>query len=131
MERGRSLSELGRTLTWVDLRAFVKYLPPSSHFRQAEHPDLARQLHWAQRLAEPDVVLLGDIYDLLEAQMYLRAGQSPPETTSLQRFAQRLMTAGQDQQGSSGGGAQAGSVQRKRLSADQIRAKLNLEKPQN
>lgn len=35
VERGRSLSELGRTLRWTDLAAVLVHLPPDSHMRKA------------------------------------------------------------------------------------------------
>lgn len=34
IERGRSLSEMGRTLRWSDLSAILIHLPPDSHMRK-------------------------------------------------------------------------------------------------
>lgn len=35
LERGRSLSELGRTLRWTDIHALLLHLPPDSYMRKA------------------------------------------------------------------------------------------------
>lgn len=35
IERGRSLSELGRTLRWTDIHALLLHLPPDSYMRKA------------------------------------------------------------------------------------------------
>lgn len=91
MERGRSLSELGSTLRWSDLAAFVRFLPASSHFRSVEEPDLARRLSWLEGLADPQVILVGELYDLVEAALYGRAGQDPPAERIVQRLGQRAL----------------------------------------
>lgn len=125
MERGRSLSELGRSMRWSDLRAFIGFLPASSHFRREEEPEQARALAWVEGLSTPQAALLGDLVDLIEADMLLRAGQKPPDRTAIQRLAQRA-TAGEKH-------AQVESKPKgkKRKTPEEIRAQLGLKKPAN
>lgn len=92
IERGRSLHELGHTFTWSDLRAFIAFLPPTSHFRREEDPEQARRVEWAQRLSDPQIILLGDLFDLMQADMFIRAGESPPGQTSRQRLFEQLVS---------------------------------------
>lgn len=87
LERGRTLHELGRTMTWSDIAAFLRYAPPSSHFWEAENPDQARQVRWLQDLSTPVTTILGTIADVLEADQCLRVGQQPPERGIVARLA--------------------------------------------
>lgn len=89
MERGRSLSELGRSMTWSDLRAFITHLPPTAHYWRMEEPDRAMQSAWAEALSTPQTILLGQLFDLLETDILLRAGQQPSETGIITRLANR------------------------------------------
>lgn len=126
MQRGRSLSELGRTMRWSDLRAFIGFLPASSHFRREEEPEQARALSWIEGLSTPQAALLGEMVDLIEADMLLRAGQKPPEQTAIQRLAQRV-TAGEKKPTAPRPTAKG----KKRKTSEEIRAQLGLRKPAN
>nr|DAJ61529.1 MAG TPA: hypothetical protein [Caudoviricetes sp.] len=126
MERGRSLSELGRSMRWSDLRAFIGFLPASSHFRREEEPEQARALAWLEGLSTPQAALLGDLVDLIEADMLLRAGQNPPDRTAIQRLAQRA-TAGEKQRAQ----VESKPKGKKRKTPEEIRAQLGLKKPAN
>lgn len=90
MECGRSLSELGRSMTWSDLRAFILHLPLTSHFWCKEEPEKARQSAWVESLAAPHTIVLGQLYDLMEADFLLRAEQQPSEVGIVQRLAGRV-----------------------------------------
>lgn len=125
MERGRSLSELGRSMRWSDLRAFIGFLPASSHFRREEEPEQARALAWLEGLSTPQAALLGDLVDLIEADMLLRAGQKPPDRTAIQRLAQRA-TAGEKH-----AQVESNPKGKKRKTPEEIRAQLGLKKPAN
>lgn len=126
MERGRSLSELGRSMRWSDLRAFIGFLPASSHFRCEEEPEQARALAWLEGLSTPQAALLGDLVDLIEADILLRAGQNPSDRTAIQRLAQRA-TAGKNQHAQ----VESKPKGKKRKTPDEIRAQLGLKKPAN
>lgn len=62
MERGRSLSELGRRLRWTDVRAFMMCLPSTSYFREQQNPKAALHARWST----PEVQLLGLLVDAAE-----------------------------------------------------------------
>lgn len=133
MERGRSLSELGRGLRWSDLRAFIAYLPASSHFRREEEPEKARMLDWIEGLATPQAALLGELVDLVEADVFLRAGQKPPDSRSIvQRLAERV-TVGEKKSASVQSAPEKAprTVRKPRKSPEQVRAQLGLNKPAN
>lgn len=99
MERGRSLSELGRSMTWSDLRAFIYYLPASSHFRRKEDPEEASKIAWIEGLATPQSTLLGELYDLLETHLLVSAGQQRHLDPIVKRLAQNAMDSRQVEQG--------------------------------
>ena len=52
---------------------------------------MARQVEWAEKISDPQVVLLGDLFDLIQADMFLRVGETPPEKSSRQRLLSRLV----------------------------------------
>lgn len=93
LERGRSLDELGRTLSWSDIAALVQFSPTSSHFWAAENPEQARALRWLEGLSSPEATLLGELYDMTEAGKCLQAGQDPPETGIIARLSKRALDA--------------------------------------
>lgn len=43
LDRGRTLRELGATLTWWDIKTLLIHLPPDSHTMRLLHPDVYRQ----------------------------------------------------------------------------------------
>lgn len=122
MERGRSLSELGRSMTWSDLRAFILHLPVTSHFWRKEEPERARQSAWVESLAAPHTIVLGQLYDLMETDLLLRAGQQPSELGIVQRLAGRVREPRREVRQS--GVREPGEKKRKR-SAAEIRAQLD------
>lgn len=126
MEHGRSLSELGRSMRWSDLRAFISFLPASSHFRREEEPEQARALAWLEGLSTPQAALLGDLVDLIETDMLLRAGQKPPDRTAIQRLAQRA-TAREKQHTQ----MESKPKGKKHKTPEEIRAQLGMKKPAN
>lgn len=71
LERGRSLAELGKTMRWTDIRAFLLYAPPTSNYRRAVDPEEARREEYQLALMEPTNRLLGDVVDQLQ---WLRRG---------------------------------------------------------
>lgn len=70
LERGRSLSELGRTLRWSDVKAMLLHLPATSHSRRLLAPEAARAAEWTT----PLMLLLGQMYDAWEIDALLRRG---------------------------------------------------------
>lgn len=110
-------------MRWSDLRAFIRYLPATSHFRREEEPEEAFKVAWIEGIATPQMVLLGELFDLLHADLYLQRGQQPPPGTILDRLAQRgEAPAGEPAEQTPV--QQARPVQRARKSAAQIRAQL-------
>lgn len=70
LERGRSLSELGRTLRWSDLKAMLIHLPDTAHVRRVLAPEAARLAEWMT----PTNILLGALYDAWEVDALIRKG---------------------------------------------------------
>lgn len=91
MERGRSLSELGRSMTWSDLRAFIRYLPADSHFRREEEPEETFKVAWLEQLATPQMAVLGEMFDLMQVDLLARAGQEPTVQKILSQLAARVI----------------------------------------
>lgn len=122
LERGRSLDELGRTLSWSDIAALVQFSSASSHFWAVENPEQARALRWLEGLSSPEATLLGELYDMTEAGKYLQAGQDPPETGIIARLSKRALDA-------AGATQQAEKPARRRAkSAAKIRNLVNARK---
>lgn len=113
------MGELGRTMRWSDLRAFVNHLPATSHFWRAEEPEEAARLAWVEGLATPQSLLLGELYDLVDWYIMARAGQQPNEPI-VQRMSQRVM----GERSRETGGKDAAPARRPRKSAAEIRAQL-------
>lgn len=93
LEHGRSLDELGRSMSWVDIAAMVQFSSTSSHFWAAENPEQARATRWLEELSTPQSTLLGELYDLVVADQYLRAGHEPPDKGIISRLAKRVLDA--------------------------------------
>ena len=58
-------------MRWTDLRAFLLYAPPTSHYRRAIDPEGTRREEYQLALMEPTNRLLGDVVDQLQ---WLRQG---------------------------------------------------------
>lgn len=71
LERGRSLAELGTTMRWTDLRAFLLHAPPTSYYRRQTDPSTARREEYQLALMNPTNRLLGELFDQLQ---WLRQG---------------------------------------------------------
>lgn len=93
LERGRSLNELGRSMSWADIAAMVQFSSTSSHFWAAENPEQARAVRWLEGLSSPEATLLGELYDMTEAGKYLQAGKDPPGTGIIARLSKRALDA--------------------------------------
>lgn len=96
LERGRSLDELGSTLRWTDLIAFLQFLPPESNYMTARHPDTARRMRWLTELNSPQSFLLGEIHDRIETIQILLSGGIHPNKGILGR-ARDALTGAQPQ----------------------------------
>lgn len=71
LERGRSLAELGTTMRWTDIRAFLLHAPPTSYYRRQVDPAAARREEYQLALMNPTNRLLGELFDQLQ---WLRQG---------------------------------------------------------
>lgn len=80
-----------------------------------EEPEQAARLVWAEEIAKPQVMLVGELYDLVEAVVMMRAGQDRGQPI-LARMMQRQ--AGADE------GVKAAAPARRRKTAQEIRAQL-------
>lgn len=87
LERGRSLSELGKTLRWTDIEALLLHLPSTSHVRRKIAPEAARAAEWTT----PTAQLLGAIYDHVERTELERRGV--PEEHLPDTVISRVLTA--------------------------------------
>lgn len=122
MERGRSLSELGRSLRWSDLYAFIQFLPPNSHTKKVLAPDLAKQWERNQRVNEwnsPVVRLLGQIFDSWYA---IKLASNGAQANDMKPIVWQLATQdlGLDEEASQ----EEKPAKRKQLSAAEIRARV-------
>lgn len=79
MATGRSLSELGTTLRWSDLNAFLIHLPSTSHTRAQLAPDLTEETLRLEQWTRPEMLLLGIFYDAWERNELLRRAVEPEE----------------------------------------------------
>lgn len=66
MRAGRSLDELGYSLSWIDLAAFLKWADPDSAFKRKTDPMSV----WKK----PLVQLASNIFDWLRVQAWARSG---------------------------------------------------------
>lgn len=90
LDRGRSLSELGRTLRWTDLNALLIHLPATSHVHRVLSPDRAQLEARLEEWTSPEVVLLGALIDAQEAEILARAGEKPPAQGVVARMLQKI-----------------------------------------
>lgn len=82
---------------------------------------MARRLAWLEGLADPQVVLAGELYDLVEAALYLRAGQNPPSVRIVQRLGQQALAEGAPREEKA-----SRQPERRVKTAAEIRAQLGL-----
>lgn len=118
MERGRSLSELGYSLRWTDIRALIKTLPAGSHFRREINPQAALAAEWST----PQVQLLGALYEQQIDHLFLQAGQEPPQRVSF--INSRLMAAADALVGDDVADV-VQQPEKREASPDEIRARVN------
>lgn len=71
---GRSLSELGRTLCWTDLRAFISTLGVESNFWRKLAPEETAKAARKAEILRMDNQLLTLIYDAIWDVAYARSG---------------------------------------------------------
>ena len=71
---GRSLSELGRTLRWTDLRAFISTLGVESNFWRKLAPEETAKAARKAEILQMDNQLLTLIHDAIWDVAYARSG---------------------------------------------------------
>lgn len=91
LERGRSLSELGRTLRWTDIEAMLLHLPATSHVSRALSPEAAREAARIEGWTSPTVSMLGLFFDAWERNELLRRGV-PAEKLPEQGVISRILS---------------------------------------
>lgn len=77
LDRGFSLRDVGYRLSWLELRALVRRLPPTSALWEVLKPEDAKRARWLT----PQMQLLGAVHDRINEYTYLRAGaadKAPP-----------------------------------------------------
>lgn len=78
LDRGKSLDDLGRSLSWWDLRCIIRWLPPHAAVVRLRDPD-----SWQWGLAEH---ILAGIYDGIQGGNWQRGGnRSAPRPKPLPR----------------------------------------------
>lgn len=97
LDRGRSLSELGRTLRWSDLNALIIHLPATSHMHQVLDPVHAQEIARIEQWTAPEVIILGAIFDTHEAQIFARAQEEAPKQGIVSRMLQKISTSHQSE----------------------------------
>lgn len=127
LERGRSLAELGTTMRWTDIRAFLLHAPPTSYYRRQVDPAAARREEYQLALMNPTNRLLGELFDQLQ---WLRQGV-PDEHGVIFRLLARAYDVDPDELAKEaskavGGGGDEGVEEpvRRQKSAAEIRAQL-------
>ena len=74
MAVGRSLSEVGYSLTWTDIRAFMSSLGSESNFWQRVAPEAAEKVSRKKEILRIDNQLLMALHDALWDIAYAQAG---------------------------------------------------------
>lgn len=74
MRVGRSLSEVGRSLTWTDLRAFIATLGAESYFWKKVAPEAAAKQAQRAEIMQVSNQLLMTIHDTLWDIAHAQAG---------------------------------------------------------
>ena len=126
LERGRLLSELGRSMRWTDLIAFLRYAPPTSNYRRVIDPDGARREEYQIALMEPTSRILGELFDQVQ---WLRQGV-PDEHGIIFRLLARAYDVDPDElareigRGREGDAGEVAPQQKKRKTAAEIRAQI-------
>lgn len=87
---GRSLSELGRSLRWTDLRAFLGSLGVESNFWAAVAPEVTARARRRAELMKIDNQLLMMVYDAVWDTAYASAGSDHRPQRLLQELLGRI-----------------------------------------
>ena len=96
LERGRSLGELGRSLRWTDVRAFLMNAPADSHTAAALDPEGNRLSRLVHHWASPQGQVLGAVHDSLESTLRTMSGMPIAEHGIVARSIRHLLdTAGE------------------------------------
>lgn len=128
-ERGRSLAELGKSMRWTDLRAFLLHAPPTSYYRRQADPAAARREEYQLELMNPTNRLLGEVFDQLQ---WLRQG-APDEHGVIFRLLARAYDVDPDELAREAAGGVRGektgeskhlAPQKQQRSSEEIRAQL-------
>ncbi|WP_257202290.1 hypothetical protein [Corynebacterium cystitidis] len=90
LERGRSLGELGRSLRWTDMRAFLAHLPVDSHTAEAMDPEGIRDRRIIAELLTPRTQFVAAVHDSLESAVLGLAG-ARAESGIIKRIAKHIM----------------------------------------
>jgi hypothetical protein len=89
---GRSLDDLGSPgFSWIDLRAFLRWSPPTSAFSRSFHGE--ELIAWS----DPKVHLLATIADLLAGANWQRGGSKGSKPKPIQRPGDRQKLGGRQQ----------------------------------
>ena len=129
LERGRSLAELGTTMRWTDIRAFLLHAPPTSYYRRQVDPATARREEYQLALMDPTNRLLGEVFDQLQ---WLRQG-APDEHGVIFRLLARAYDVDPDElareaaggvRGEGTGESMRPAPQKRQRSSEEIRAQL-------
>lgn len=87
---GRSLSELGTTLRWTDLRAFMASLGVESTFWRKIAPEATEKAARKAQILRVETQLLTMIYDAIWDVMYARVGSEHRPPRLLDQLLERL-----------------------------------------
>lgn len=79
LERGRSIREVGRALSWFDVKTLFLHLPHNSHTRRLLSPDTVLD----GELASTQSQLMGEVVDALTTLIAVTKGASPEVLNSL------------------------------------------------
>ncbi|WP_257160408.1 hypothetical protein [Corynebacterium cystitidis] len=97
LERGRSLGELGRSLRWTDMRAFLAHLPVDSHTAEAMDPEGIRDRRIIAELLTPRTQFVAAVHDSLESAVLGLAG-ARAESGIIKRIAHGILSNGPEVQ---------------------------------
>lgn len=112
MDRGFTLRDIGGRLTWFDVSALIKHLPPSSHLLRTKHPDQAR-LH---AYFEPQAQLAAETLD-----------ETRRLRLTMDGYSHEKMPSTLDMIAGRGSKAEPAKPKRKRLTAKQVREQVQAQ----
>ncbi|MDN6199375.1 hypothetical protein [Corynebacterium flavescens] len=117
---GRSLSELGHTLRWTDLRAFISTQSTASNFWRAIAPEEATEAQRRTELLKLPNQLLTMIHDAIWDVAYARAGADhrPP------RLLADLLAGGESPSAEAAPASDVEREEKARTVAAQMRSQL-------